>query len=220
MSLNIKSFLGEYIKPNALKLGGEVAIDSVVGPPVIPSTAKLIIPDVESILSYILEIIDEEPSPTASVWQNFTTNNVFEVSQIDPELPQLVYNVGFYSENINTENNLISIGYSGVLNFAAFADDIEYSGTNYTFKGDWNDGDIDGNVDFDIQSDLFISYSWRETEGGDYEMAFYTRSSMPKALLTFDCIVSNTGEMLNIHTTYLVMLEMMADVKLVYPSED
>lgn len=31
MSLDIKNFLGQYVKPNALKLGGEVAINDVEG---------------------------------------------------------------------------------------------------------------------------------------------------------------------------------------------
>jgi hypothetical protein len=200
MSLTIKDFLSQYVKPTALKLGGEVAIEEVTAGGTIPSTAKLYFPDVEGLFDDIFYILQNEPiSATDSVWGNFIDARIQDVTSfgIAPDF----YNKGIYEENDYNDGGIDvrNIGYSGVTNIGVFnpGDPADYSGGNYYFIGDFTDGSyatLSNQVNLSVKSDIEVSYDFDGTDSELVETSVYFQNiPSTNVALSLNVIVDNSG---------------------------
>ena len=202
MSLTIKDFLSQYVKPQALRLGGEVAVQEVEGGSggTIPSTAKLYLPDVEGILNDIFYILQNEPiSATDSVWGNFIDARIQDVTSfgVAPDF----YNKGIYEENDYNDGGIDvrNIGYSGVTNIGVFEGPgapADYSGGNFYFIGDFTDGSyatLSNQVILSVKSDVEISYDFVGTDNTAIETYFYAQNiPSTNVAISLNVIVDNS----------------------------
>lgn len=180
MSLNIKDFLTAYVKPNALKLGGENSIPDITSSDIsVPSTAKFYLPDLSTIASAIIDINDNYgPTGTAtysedSLWSTFTTSNVFNLTEtIDIND---FYIGGFYNETEYDDmgSDRLTLAYTGNFDTSALTGNPNpyYDGGSYNVNADV-DGvtyDILNYVNFSFKTNVNITYEWN---GGDGDIYF------------------------------------------------
>lgn len=197
MDLDIKDFLGQYVKPSALKLGGEDAITEITSGGTIPSTAKLYFPDLEGILNDIFYILDNEPiSTTDSVWGNFVFPRVIDAASIGLDVERFLHK-GIYEENdYNNGVDVRNIGYSGVINTGAFngpSEPDDYSGANVYFIADFTDdtySTLDGSVILSIKSDTEIYYDFDASDNTAVVTSFYV--NFTPVTISFNVIVDNS----------------------------
>jgi len=162
--MDIKDFLTTYIKPQALRLGGEDAAQEVQGGgggPVIPSTALLFIPDVEGIIEDLADIVATSPSATASIWENFTTPRIFNIDVASGGMvtADQIYAQGFYNQ-VGGAGQYTNIAYTGNVNFGAFEAVEFYTSGIFFFEGQLdNNGDITDNdyVTLSLKSDIEVT---------------------------------------------------------------
>jgi hypothetical protein len=202
--MDIKDFLSQYVKPQALRLGGEVAVQEVEGGSggTIPSTAKLYFPDVEGILDDIFYILENEPiSATDSVWGNFIDANVNDLTNFISA--QDFLNKGIYEENDymageSEDTDVRNIGYSGVTNFGVFDEGpADYSGANYYFVASFEDDtydNIDSFCNISVKGDIEIGYNFDKTDNTAIETSIYFQNIPATNLaISFGVIVDNSG---------------------------
>lgn len=179
MSLNIKDFLTAYVKPNALKLGGENSIPDINA---VPSTAKFYIPDLSTIATALIDLNDNYgPSGTltysndAAFWNTFTTSNVFNLTgTIDVNDLYIggSYNEAEYSEDEGS--TILTLAYSGNFNVSAFGENVNplYEGGSYMVLADV-DGvtyDILNYVKLSYKTSAAVNYEWNGGDGDIYYM--------------------------------------------------
>lgn len=164
--------------------------------PVVPSTAKLFIPDLETILLSVLDIVDNFGlTGTAtysddSLWATFTASNVFNAGQFINPLDYYVN--GFYNEAEFTEEDgdILNIGYSGVVNSGVlngFPNPV-YSGGNvfYYANIDPDTYDVLSLVNFSIKSEVGIDYYWEDDGAGFYIITGIFSNVTGPSVLSFD----------------------------------
>ena len=122
----------------------------------IPSTAKLYFLDAQQLVNDIQEVIENSPAPSDPIWATFTTNRLINVEDFFPIGQVLVG--GFYNEYLNIDNNDLRIGYSGLINVGT---PVAFAST-YNLRADWNDGDVDGDVELTLGGIASLYYRWRE----------------------------------------------------------
>ena len=209
MSLDIKDFLEQFVKPNALKLGGEVAIQDVTssGGPVVPSTAKLFIPDVETILLAVLDVVDNYGlSGTAtysddSLWATFTASNIFNTTPFI-DVNDFYVN-GFYNENeYSVEGgDILNIGYSGVVDFNVLNEDPNpnYTGGSVYFIAnvDPDTYDILSFVNLSVKTDVGIDYTFEDDGTGLYNTAGIFSNLSGPVVISFDIEVDVVNDVVD-----------------------
>jgi len=163
--------------------------------PVVPSTAKLIIPDVGTIFSAIFYIVDNFGlSGTAtysddSLWATFTASNIFNAGQLINPLD--FYVNGFYNETeyTNEGGDILNIGYSGVVDNGVLGGDPNYTGGSYYFLAnvDPDTYDILSFVNLSVKTDIGIDYTFEDNGTGLYNAAgIFSNLAGPNVVLTFD----------------------------------
>lgn len=204
--MDIKDFLSQYVKPQALRLGGEVAVQEVEGGSggTIPSTAKAYLPDFETIFNDIIYIAENEPvGATDSIWENWTAPLVLDVNDLSPGTSELLFNKGIYEENDYNDgfSDIRNIGYSGVINLGVFEGEeapANYTGANYYFAGLFTDdtySTLGDAVQISLQADTEFSYSYDGSDPSDIVHEIYIQN-VPIALgtaLSLKVVVDNTG---------------------------
>lgn len=197
MSLDIKDFLEQFVKPNALKLGGEVAIQDVTssGGPVVPSTAKLYLPDVETILLSVFDIVDNYGlSGTAtysddSLWATFTASNVGNISGLLDVND--FYIAGFYNEAeyTNEGGDILTLAYTGNFNFDALNQtgnpDYTAGSLNVIADIDTDTYEVLGFVNLSFKGQVGLDYSWQDNGGIYFIEGIFSNVSGP-VVLSFD----------------------------------
>ena len=197
MSLDIKDFLEQFVKPNALKLGGEVAIQDVTssGGPVVPSTAKLYLPDVETILLSVFDIVDNYGlSGTAtysddSLWATFTASNVSNISGLLDVND--FYIAGFYNEAeyTNEGGDILTLAYTGNFNFDALNQtgnpDYTAGSLNVIADIDTDTYEVLGFVNLSFKGQVGLDYSWQDNGGIYFIEGIFSNVSGP-VVLSFD----------------------------------
>jgi hypothetical protein len=198
MSLDIKDFLEQFVKPNALKLGGEVAIQDVTssGGPIVPSTAKVFVPDTETIFLAVLDIVDNfgltgnATYSDDSLWATFTASNILNVTEFI-DVNDFYVN-GFYNEaEYSVEGvDILNIGYSGVVDFNVLGGDPNpvYTGGSYYFLAnvDPDTYDILSFVNLSVKTDVGIDYTFEDDGTGlYYTSGIFTNLSGP-VVISFD----------------------------------
>jgi hypothetical protein len=165
--------------------------------PVVPSTAKLLIPDVSTILSGLLDIVDNFGlTGTAtysddSLWATFTASNVFNTGQFIN--PVDFYVNGFYNENEYTDEggDILNIGYSGVVDFNVLngGPNPDYSGGSVYLLAnvDPDTYDILSFVNLSVKTDVGLDYTFEDDGTGLYNTAgIFSNIAGPNVVLTFD----------------------------------
>jgi len=206
MATDIKQFLTQYVKATALRLGGEEAIADIEGGggggDVIPSTAKLYIPDTEGIIDDIVYILENEPiSATDAVFGNFISPRMIDLgSFVDAAA---FYNKGIYEQNdydLVLDSGTIpmrNIGYSGVLDFGV----LETESTTPTFAGanTFLQLGFEDNTyisprtlcEFTLNTETKINYSFNGIDATAIETKFLFEQST--TLVRLDVTVNNAG---------------------------
>ena len=203
--MDIRSFLQDFVKPQALRLGGESAVQEVSGGGTdIPSTAKLYIPDLEDILNDIFYILQNEPiSATDSVFGSFSAARVFDATPFDVAVP--FYNKGIYEElDFQNDNSdyMRNLGYSGVTNFSAFEGPTatpNYAGGNYYFQAVFEDNTYatisnTGECEVSVNSDVIIRYSFDGTDNTNVETQLWFQGLVAQNVaISFNVIVDTSA---------------------------
>lgn len=203
MSLVLRETKGSPLTFNEMD-GNLTYLESIAqqgGGPVIPSTAKLFMPDVQTLFEDIFYILDEVPEPDDPIWANFLTPSIFNVADLDPSIPVLFYNKGFYDEvtSVNEEFGVttLNIGYSGVTNIGAFSETQEYAGGNYFLMLETNNSTEDVvDVDLSVKTDIEVAYKWNYDNNNDlYETQIYFQN-IPNYnnAISVNIVVDNSGE--------------------------
>lgn len=200
MSLDIKDFLNAYVKPNALKLGGEVAIQDVTssGGPVVPSTAKLLLLDVETILLSVFDIVDNygltgnATYSDDSLWATFTASNVFNAGQFIN--PVDYYVNGFYNEAefTNEGGDILNVAYTGNVDFDAFNQtgnpDYTAGSLNFIAGVDTDTYDVLDFVNYSFKSQVGLDYSWEDNGGNYFIEGIFSNTGGP-TIISYDIAV-------------------------------
>ena len=166
--------------------------------PVVPSTAKLYLPDVETILLSVFDIVDNYGlSGTAtysddSLWATFTASNVFNAGQFINPLD--FYVNGFYNETEFTEEggDILNIGYSGIVDIGilnGFPNPV-YSGGSFFYYAnvDTDTYDVLDFVQISVKTDLAIDYQW-SNNGSSYIIGGIFSNITGPAVFTFDIAI-------------------------------
>jgi len=165
--------------------------------PVVPSTAKLFIPDTETILLAVLDVVDNFGlSGTAtysddSLWATFTASNIVNVTEFI-DVNDFYVN-GFYNENeYSVEGgDILNIGYSGVVDFNVLNEDPNpnYTGGSVYFIAnvDPDTYDILSFVNLSVKTDVGLDYTFEDNGTGLYNAAgIFSNLAGPNVVLTFD----------------------------------
>jgi len=199
--MDIRSFLQDFVKPQALRLGGESAVQEVSGGGTdIPSTAKLYIPDFESILNDIIYILQNEPiSATDSVFGSFSAARVIDLTPFDVAVP--FYNKGIYEENDYEDfgSDIRNIGYSGVTNAGAFDGPTaspDYTGANYYFIAEFEDNTyatISNACEISVNGDTQVSYYFDGSDNTNVETQLWFQGLVANNVaISFNVIVDTS----------------------------
>lgn len=191
MSLNIKDFLSAYVKPNALKLGGENSIPDINA---VPSTAQFYSVDIETILPAIIDINSiYGPTGTAtysedSLWSTFTSSNVYNGT---PQNPNDLYIGGFYNEAqyVSFGNDVLNIAYTGNFNFEPDDPNPSYEAGSFTLLASIDTGTYDilnyVNISYKGISDIFYQWTDEGNLGETYDMSGIFTNIQTGTILTF-----------------------------------
>jgi hypothetical protein len=126
------------------------------GGPVVPSDAKLYFVNVQQLIDDIEEVYENSPAPNDPIWQTFTSNRLIDVSDFATITDVLTG--GFYGETLDTVNNSIRIAYNGLVKLGG----PDSAAVTYNLDADWNNGDVDGDVQVEISGKIGIYYKWDE----------------------------------------------------------
>lgn len=173
------------------------------GGPVVPSTAKLFLPDVGTVISALLDIVNNyglTGSATYSddiLWSTFTASNVTNITGFVDVTD--FYIGGFYNE-VEFENggdDVLNTAYTGNFDFNVLngGPNPEYRGGSIYFAAniDTNTYEVSNNVNVSFTGDVGLNYSW-EDDGGLYIVAGIFSGIGGPTILTFDMEIDVTND--------------------------
>jgi hypothetical protein len=175
--------------------------------PVVPSTAKLFIPDTETILLAVLDVVDNFGlSGTAtysddSLWATFTASNIVNVTEFI-DVNDFYVN-GFYNENeYSVEGgDILNIGYSGVVDFGVLGEDPNpnYTGGSVYFIAnvDTDTYDILSFVNLSVKTDVGIDYTFEDDGTGLYNTAGIFSNLSGPVVISFDIEVDVVNDVVD-----------------------
>ena len=163
--------------------------------PVVPSTAKILLPDVGTIVSELLDIVDNygltgnATYSDDSLWSTFTASNVANISGLVDVND--FYIGGFYNEGEYTDEggDMINVAYTGNFDFDALnqSGNPDYgAGSFYVIASiDTDTYEVLDFVNLSLKSEVGINYNW-ENSDKYYVSGIFSNIAGPNVVLTFD----------------------------------
>lgn len=171
---------------------------------VIPSTAKLYLPDFDTFIPAVLDIVDNfgltgvATYSENSLWSTFTASNVSNITDFLTITD--VYVGGFYNEVEYTieGGDVLNYGYSGLMNFNAVVGDPnpDYIGSSIYFNAniDTDTYEVLDRAFISFKSDVELSYNW-EILGDEYiSKGIISGVITQDTILTFDIQVNPVSD--------------------------